>query len=234
MKKHSTNNKLIITEKQNMKTKLHLLGLLILIISLSGCTDTKQPKNFDYGHIENNTYLNSFFRLELTIPDNWIIQNQEQTENLTKLGKELVAGDDENLKAVLNAAEINTANLLTVFQYELGSTVDYNPNFMLITENLKNAPGTKTGSDYLFQARKLINQSQFQYSHIDDVFEKQVIGNKDFYTMNLSMNYMGLEIKQIYYATVTDRFGLSLIVSYTTEEQKKDLEKMISSIAFSK
>ena len=85
-----------------MKTKLKLIGLLILIFSLTSCNQNGKPKNFDYGHIEDNKYLNSFFGLELTIPDSWIVQTKEQTENLSKVGRDLVAGDDKNLKAVIS------------------------------------------------------------------------------------------------------------------------------------
>ncbi len=217
-----------------MKTKLKLIGLFILIFSLTSCNQNGKPKNFDYGHIEDNKYLNSFFGLELTIPDSWIVQTKEQTENLSKVGRDLVAGDDKNLKAVIDASEINSANLLAVFQYEVGAAVDYNPNFMLVAENLKNAPGIKTGNDYLFQARKLLNQSQLQYSYIDDVFEKELINNQEFYTMNCTIDYMGLNIKQIYYSTVIDRFCLSVLISYATDDQKRNLEKMISSMIFKK
>ena len=76
--------------------------------------------------------------------------------------------------------------------------------------------------------------SQLQYSYIDDVFEKELINNQEFYTMNCTIDYMGLNIKQIYYSTVIDRFCLSVLISYATDDQKRNLEKMISSMIFKK
>lgn len=217
-----------------MKAKLNLIVLLILTVILSSCNSNKKPKNFDYGHIDNNKYLNSFFKLELTLPDNWIVQTKEQTENLSEMGKELTAGDNKNLKAIIDASEINTANLLVVFQYEVGAAVDYNPGFMLVAENLKNSPGIKTGSDYLFQARKILKQSQVQYNYIDDKFKKEIISGQEFYSMNCTIDYMGINIKQIYYSTIIDGFCLNVILSYESDEQKNNLDKVINSMNFKK
>jgi len=195
-----------------MKTRLNFIGLLFLTALITSCNSSGKPKNFDYGHIENNKYLNSFFGLELSLPNDWIVQSKEQTENLAKMGKDLVAGDDKNMKAVINAAEINSANLLAIFKHEVGTAVDYNPNFMLVAENLKNAPGIKNGSDYLFQSRQLLKHSQIQYDYIDENFKKEIINNQEFYLMNCSLNYMGLNINQRYYSTIQNGFCISAII----------------------
>lgn len=217
-----------------MKTKLNLIGFLILTLFMTNCKQNGKPKDFDYGHIENNKYLNSFFGFELTFPDNWIVQSKEQTEELTKMGKDLVSGENKTLKAAINVSEVNSANLLAVFQYEVGAAVEYNPSFMLLAENLKNAPGTKTGSDYLFQVRKLLRLSQVQYSYIDDEFKKEIISNQEFYTMNCSIDYMGFKINQTYYSTIKDGFCLSAIISFINDEQKNNLEKIVNSMNFKK
>jgi len=217
-----------------MKTRLNLIGFLAITLLMVGCNLNGKRNNFDYGHTENNKYLNSFFGLELILPNNWIVQTKEQTEKLSKTGKDLVAGDDKNLKSIINASEVNTANLLAVFQYEVGAAVDYNPSFMLVAENLKNAPGIKTGSDYLFQTRKLLKQSQIQYSYIDNDFRKVIINNQEFYTMTCSIDYMGYKINQVYSSTIKDGFCLSTIISFINDEQKNNLEKIVNSISFKK
>ncbi|MCH7774894.1 MAG: hypothetical protein IH784_10910 [Bacteroidetes bacterium] len=220
--------------KQNMTMKINLLGILFLTIITIGCNSHDKPKDFDYGRVENSKYINSFFDFEITLPPDWVIQNKEQTENLAEVGKDLVAGDDKNMKAILKASEINSATLLAVFQYEVGAAVEYNPKFMIVAENLKNAPGIKTGSDYLFHSRKLLKQSQIQYDYIDDEFKKEVINNQEFYLMNLSINYMGLNIKQVYYSTIQNGFSMSTIISFINDEQKNELEKVINSMTFNK
>jgi len=215
-----------------MKKDLNFIGILILMVLTLSCNTNNKPKDFDYGKVENHKYLNSYFGFEVQLPAEWVVQTKEQMENLSNKGKEMVAGDDKNMKAIINASEINTANLLSVFKYEVGSAVDYNPNFMIVAENLNNAPGIKTGSDYLFQSRKLILQSKMQYDYLDEVFKKEVINNQEFYLMNAAISYMGQSIKQVYYSTILNGFSLSAIITFTNEEQEADLKKIINSMKF--
>jgi len=214
-----------------MKEKISLVFILLITIT-STCQTIENSKGFDYGEVENNIYSNSFFDFKVTIPQDWIVQSRELTENLKKVGKEIIAGDNENLKAAINASEINSAFLITVFQYELGSAVDYNPGFVVIAENLKFAPGIKTGGDYLFHTRKLLRQAQMPYENIDDEFEKINIDNHDFYIMNADLNYMGKIIKQSYYSTILNGFSITAVISFVNDEQKNILQETVNSINF--
>ncbi len=211
---------------------LNFIGIILLVVLALSCNTNDKPKGFDYGKVADNVYTNSFFGFELKLPVDWVVQTKEQTDNLMKRGEKLVAGDDENMKAIIKASEINYASLVAVFKYEVGAAVDYNPSLMLIAENLKNTPGIKNGSDYLFQARKLMKQSQIQYDFIDEEFEKEIINDHDFYLMHTSIDYMGVSIKQIYFSTVKNGFCLSTIISYTDEEQKMELLKTVNSMKF--
>lgn len=80
----------------------------------------------------------------------------------------MFAGDNENLQAVINAADVNSVNLLFVFQHEVGTNVEFNPNFIVVAENLSHSPGIKNGRDYLVQAKKFLKQTQIQYAYIDE------------------------------------------------------------------
>jgi hypothetical protein len=213
-----------------MKTKLSALILFAIIAST--CYSQSKPIDFDYGRIENSKYLNSYFDFEITIPANWIIQNKEQMERIAEAGTDLVVGDNANLKAAVKASEINSANLLVVYQYERGAAVDYNPSFTLVAENIRDFPGIKTGSDYLFQARRLLEQSQVKYDYLDKEFSKEAIGGIEFYKMNAEIVYLGIGIKQIYYATILKGFSLIAIVTFTTDEQKADVMAAINSMKF--
>lgn len=210
------------------------LVLIFLVFVTTSSTLYFKKKNFDYGTIKDNKYTNSFFGFEMDIPEDWNVQSKEQTEHLMKVGKKMVAGDDKNLKAAISASEVNSANLLMVFKHEMGAPVDYNPNFMVVAENLKNAPGVKNGADYLFQCRKLLEISQVKYDTIDSEFKQLIINGQEFHVMNAAMSFMGMNIKQQYITTVKEGFALSCIVSYTTENQKEELDEVINSIQFLK
>lgn len=217
-----------------MKISIKHYGFIFLIMMSSICNSYGQLENFDYGHVDDRNYQNDYFGFTIKLPLEWVVQTKEQTENIANTGKKLIAGDDENMNAVIKASEVNTANLLAVFQYELGSAVEYNPNIMIVVESLKNAPGIKNGSDYLFQARRIVQQGQFKYDYISEKFDKETINESDFYKMDTQLNYMGLEIKQIYYSTVLKGFSFNVIVSYISDEQKEILLKSINSMSFKK
>jgi hypothetical protein len=217
-----------------MKVCLKLVGSLLLasLIFLMLCSANKKTKPFDYGRIENGKYLNSFFGLEITLPSDWILLTKAQLQNLTEKGKKLLAGDNERMKKIVKAADVDDANLFGVFKYEMGAAVNYNPNLILVAANLKNSPGVKTGDDYLFHARKLLKQSQL-YDYIDEECEKEIINNQEFYLMSAYIKAMGLNLKQTYYATVRNGFALMVAISFIDDEEKDNLEKTVKSIKFS-
>ena len=215
-----------------MRKRIFLSTIFLLSIVLIGCNRNEKPKNFDYGHIDNNKYVNSYFDFEITLPDGWIVQNKDQMDKLASSGKDLITGDDPKMKAAFEASKINTANLLSVFQFEQGSPVDFNPSFLLVAENVKYSPGIRTGSDYLFHARRLLEQSQLKYDHIDKEFAKEVINGTDFYKMNAEINYGNMMITQTYYSTISKEFSFNAIITYIDDGQKKILLDAINSMKF--
>lgn len=210
-----------------------ILGMLILSCNDNN-NDKKQSDNFDYGYVENDIYTNEFFGATVNLPEAWIVQSKEQVENISNTGKNLIAGDNDNLKAAIKASEINSVNLLAAFENELGAAVDYNPSIMIIAENIKNLPGIKNGSDYLFQARRLIQQGQVKYDYLSENFEREIINETEFYKMKAEINYMGIEINQIYYSSIIKGFSFNVIISYVSDEQKEVLLKSLNSLKFKK
>ncbi len=217
-----------------MKTIVNFIGFVSLILIISSCNQNGKPKNFDYGHTENCKYVNSFFGLDILLPESWVVQSKEQNKNLAEEGKKVIAGNNKKLKATLDASDINTANLLTVFEFKVDSTVEYNPSFMLVAENVKVFSDIKTGKDYLKEAKKLFDKSQIKYTSIDNEIKKEVIKNHEYYTLGCTFDYKELTIQQKYYSTVVNGFCLSAIVSYQNEDQENILNGIINSISFKK
>ena len=217
-----------------MTIKFKFLSILLIsLIAITGYSQTR-PDNFDYGHVKDNKYVNSFFNCELTIPTDWIVQSKEQIETISKKGKELITGDDTNMKAMMKASEVNSANLLSLFQYERGAPVDYNSNISIVAENVKSLPGIKSGSDYLFQVKKMLGLSKIKFDTIAPDFKKEIINNTVFYKMDTGISIMGINIKQSYYSTIVNGFSFSIVMSYTDEEQKNTLLESIQSLQFKK
>jgi hypothetical protein len=215
-----------------MNLKIKTLALFIAV-ALTGCNKAKpieEEKGFDYGSVKDGLYTNNFFDIQVDVPKDWKVQSQEQSEAMMKQGAEAVAGDNKRMKAALKASEVNTASLLTVFQHDPGAAVEYNPNFMLVAENLKAFPGIKTGKEYLFQTRKILSTAQVNYTYMDEDFKKEDINGIEFYVMNVRIDIGGGTVQQSYLATVKDGFALGFIYSWHNDEEKAKLEKIKNSI----
>jgi len=209
-----------------------IVSIIITVTLLYNCKFEKEPKKFDYGKVTDNIYTNAYFNFSVKIPKDWAVQSQEQTQKLAEKGAELAAGDDEYLKSAVKSAEVDSANLLVVYEHELGTEVAYNPNFMLLAENLKNTPEVKNPGEYLLHAKKLLQRSAIEYHFEEDEFEKEIISGETFYTMRCSIQYLGTEIKQKYYCVFKKGFCLSMIISYVDASQKSSLEGIVKEFYF--
>ncbi|SFT42129.1 hypothetical protein SAMN05216474_0468 [Lishizhenia tianjinensis] len=204
--------------------------LAIALITLLSCNNqNKIPENFDFGQVSNGLYTNDYFEMEVHFDPNWAVQNKEEMNNLIEMGNELVSEGDEEMKKLIEASKVNTAYLLTVFKYEVGTPVEFNPSFMIIAENTKNFSRIKDGGDYLVEAKKTLKQTPMNYSFNKPVYEK-IINNTSYHILEAELSYVGKSITQEYISTVKNGFSLLFTLSYSTEEEKSELYKVLNKI----
>lgn len=216
------------------KTIIHLF--IHLLIFSSGFAQGKPPLQeqsaaeiFDYGTLANGMYTNSFFDLEVTFNPEWFVQSQQQVDKLNEMGENILVGDDNDLKRVIEASKVNVSNLLTVYKYELGSAIDFNPSFFITVENTAFAPGIKTGKDYLYHAKKLLSNLEVKYIFDKAIYEKK-IGKVLCHVLEAEIQFMEMTIKQDYIVTVKNGFTMIFAISYIDKAQKKELYKVINNI----
>ena len=211
-----------------MNTLKNLIGIILISIILNSCGQKEKPDNFDYGKVIDNVYTNTYFNLTMDIPIDWVILDQKQRKVLLE---ENSNSEDKTTKA----SEISEANLLNVFQYNLGAAVDFNPSIMVFTENNNSKSEIViTGAEYLKNAKKFLMQTQLQYEYISESIEMETINKIDFYKIEAHTLTAGDSIKQRYYATVINGFSLFFLITYTTEEQEAILLNAIHSITMKK
>ncbi|WP_040280453.1 hypothetical protein [Psychroserpens damuponensis] len=206
------------------------LILFVVVTSFFTCnTEQKMPEDFDYGSIENGIYTNDFFKMTIPFNTDWDVQSRDQMDALSKSGTELLT--NESTKQAVKASEINNANLFTAFKYKPGFEEAYNYSIAIVAENTKLAPHVQRGSDYLIEAKKIMSQTMIDYE-FEETFTTKTIDNQTFDIMNVSGNYMGAFFNQQYMTTVINGFSLSIIISYNTDEQLKELEHLVNGISF--
>jgi hypothetical protein len=216
-----------------MKTKLHFGVLLLLSLFWTNCSNFDQalPKNFDYGEVKDDVYSNAFFDFSMNIPSGWFVQNKEEMEEIREISKNIIAGDDKKMKTQLDASDITSAHLLTVFQYELYTPVMFNPNLIITVDNLKTALRIKTETDCLKQLRETLLQTQL-YTYVDDEFDKETINEVDFYLVKAGIEFEDFDMFQKCYVTFRNGFAICFIISFIDEEQEDMLMISIKSIKF--
>ena len=206
-----------------------LAGLIITSAFIISCSDKKA---IDFGEFEDGFYINSFFNLMLSLPDSWEVLDLESRMELMKQGGKFVAGDNKNLKAAIDAADLKSLNLLTAYEYPPGSAVSSNPGIMLIAEKIKHAPGIRRGSDYHFQAKKLMKLSRMQVSYPEEIYETIIDGvSFDVMVTEITLG-PGVVLWQRQYAAIMNDYALLVALTYQDEYGLGQLEEIVETITF--
>jgi len=211
-----------------MKFVKYLLLMVILLLFNLGCSKQSE-KAIDFGKFAGGTYSNTFFNLNVSIPDSWHVMDDESRIALMQRGKNIVAGDNKNLKATLNAANLKSLNLMTTSENPPGAPVSSNPSFILIAENIKHAPGIKRGSDYHYHTKKMMGESALEVSFPRDIYEETIDG-RTFDVFEIMLNMGNIKNYQKQYATIIKQYALLIVITYQDYEGLNKLEQILQTI----
>jgi len=180
----------------------------------------------DYGQVNGFSYTNNFFGFRLTIPYGWRVQGQEVKETLQKAGRDAIQTDNQQVNAQMEKSISNTVNLLTVFKYQMGSSVDFNASLICGAEWLQNP--SMSATQYMTSAQRVLQMSQEQYSF--KPLTRETIGGAEFAVMEVEMRS---SIRQKYYAAIKKDYALFFILTYASGEDEAVLKQALRSVRFS-
>jgi hypothetical protein len=104
---------------------------------------------------------------------------------------------------------------------------------MLIAEKVKHMPGIKRGSDYHFQAKKLMKLSRINVTYPEEIYETNIDGvSFDVMETEITMG-PGIVIRQRQYATIMNGYALLMALTYQDESELSRLEEIVKTITFS-
>jgi hypothetical protein len=141
-------------------------------------------------------------------------------------GRTAIQTDDQQRNAQLNASLSNTVNLLTIFKYEVGSSVDFNASLICGAEWLKNS--SLTANQYMAGSKKALEMSNGGYTF--KPLTTETVGGQEFVVMEVEMTS---SIKQRYYAAIKRDYALFFILTYATDEDEAILRQALRSVRFS-
>jgi hypothetical protein len=198
---------------------------------LVGCKGGKAD-GFDIGKVKDGVYKNSFFGFTVEFPKDWVVQSEESAERIQLQAEKMIAGDDQNWKAALDAADVKSAQLLLLSKSEMGAPVDENPNIVIGVENLEGLPGIKTAEDYLFHTRKSLKNSNITFNYLSEEAETENINGTEYSLLKTRLTYMGMDIQQTLYSTIIKRFSFNVTISYVSPEHREILLSIIDTMRF--
>lgn len=211
-----------------------MIKIITLIFSLSfmltGC-DKKVSNEIGYGDIKAGLYQNNYFNMSIQLPESWVVQSQAAQEKMMQKGVKLISQGDENSEKMLEEINKQTLNLFSVFKFEQGTPVAFNPSIIAVAERVADKPGVKRGSDYHYHVKRFLEGSPLKYKFPKKIYSEELSG-VSFDVMPATITGVGVMVQQDYYATRTKDYMLSFILSYSTEAEKKQLVKIIGTLAF--
>ncbi len=180
---------------------------------------------------DSKTYTNEYFKITVQKPEGWYAQNAEESAELQKQGGKMLAGNDKNLKAAMDAAQDTTTSLFGFFEAPPGTPGKLNPNVLSAAENIKVAPGIKTGCDYIALTKEIIKKSQMNYK-FEEKCETKTVNGTEFGVVNAQLSVGEQVVKQRYYAVIRGNHAISVIETFFDAESEAKVKKVVESLKF--
>lgn len=209
-----------------LKKFLRISALLVIGLWSWGCQSETAERVIDFGKFEDGVYSNTFFNLAIAIPEGWHVLDAETRNQMMRRGGKLVAGDNRNLKAAMNAADLDSLNLLAAYEHAPGAPVSSNPGIMIVAEKIEYMPGIKRGRDYHYHTKKMMRMSNLNVAFNEEIYEAS-IDDVSFDVLEMQINMGQMNIMQKQYVTIMNGYALLVGLTYQDSEGLYKLEDIL-------
>lgn len=169
------------------------------------------------------------FGVSVEVPTSWHRMSNAESDGILETGRDMIAGDDENMERVLNSQRDKGRVLFSIFEHPPGSPIDFNASVIASAENVSLAPGIRRGSDYLFHMRRMLANSGMLIEMSEDIEETRVDGQV-FDSIRSTMQISGLTVHQQVQAMRHDDHVIAIVRSWMTDEQAAATQAVVDSI----
>lgn len=148
-----------------------------------------------------------------------------------EVGRNAVSGNDALENGAYQDAEKRTAVLLSVFRFPLGTPVDNNDSIQLLSEDVRFAPGIKSGREYLvLMARNLKGHLPIELQGEPSQIS---VAGQAFYRQNALLTVRGKSVYEAFVVSILRQHALAFIFVGTTEQSRDELAKTLETLRFS-
>jgi len=183
----------------------------------------------DNGKVTDGVYRNEFFGFVYTMPQGWTVHGEETEKALMEAGRDIMAGDNEEKRKMLERAGKRTYHLLTIFEFPLGTPGKTNRSVQVLAENVSFAPGIQTGKDYILNLEQVLASSQLHVHYEGEPVEESLDGI-DFYRQDLTMEVANKTIFEKIYCTRMKGYAVSFILVAQNKDAVEEVAKSLASV----
>ena len=200
--------------------------IAVLVLFIASCIS--EPKDFEFGEVTDNVYINYFFSMKMNIPEGWVYQDDFESTYLKE--HDIFEVELEGSFASFPTNEIEDATLLMMNKYDGAVQMEANPNIILRAENLYNSGIDEIDSYIKASKKELATLNDFRVLSTANIEKK--IGGQTFKGIDYSFSYQGMSFTQTFYTTLKNDFSLSMTLTYYSKAEKQELEKHLDGIVF--
>lgn len=187
---------------------------------------TKVTRESLYGSVKDGVYQNPLLGFELTVPSGWISPDKEQQEQAKATGSAaLKAQSGANSNEIEEGLDAETV-VLHYMKKPLGSIGN-----STIALGIARQPGSGVTGKMVTEAAKELFLQSDENKLVQDI-KVETIGGKQFASMILDMTVYGQIIRLKYYATVVDRYSITVSMIASNDASLKEMEDSLRSIKF--
>lgn len=210
-----------------MKRSFFSFATVLLFCLVANGQQTSTP---DDGSVKDGVYHNNYFHFSIAYPADWVVHGDATNTRLKEFGKERATGPGGLSAAASEVILKNTYQLLTTFQYPLGTPeVEVNSAFMIVAENVSHAPGIASGRDYILSTRPLM--LKLGAPPVGEAVEMVLSGRK-FFRQDYLAQAGGLSIHQATIISIVKGFALGFILSGKDQKVIDEAAKALDSLKF--
>lgn len=208
---------------------MRIFTILFVSLSLISCTTTETKELAWTTSTDNIHFTNEKLKLSITKPESWYAQNVKELVAMQQLGKDMMTGDDENFKAMTEAALKTSLPLFGFHEFAPGTPTTTNSSLMGVAENISVLPGIKKGCDYLYHAKQAMAQSQIKMDYEDDC-HIQVINGVGMSYFNSQMKVGGNIVKQKYMACISGDYAIAVVYTLINKADTFEIDNILNTL----
>lgn len=189
------------------------------------------PESVDEGTVQGNLYQNTFFGIEYQFPQGWTVHGDETKKRIMEVGRNAVEGNTALEKSAYRDAEKHTIVLLSVFKYPLGTPVDYNDAIQLVSEDVRFAPGIKSGREYLQLMANNLKNGNLPLV-LQGAPSQITIAGQTFYRQDALLTVREKSVYESFIVSIIRGHALAFIFAGGGEQSRADLAKTLETLRF--